>query len=259
MVFHSSSGPASSRAAGGASQQDAHQHQAGVIQAPLKRKRSLSKFYFAKSQSFNCMSDVLKSSAFSKSSLLLAKRSSSSSSSGGGYTHSFPSILEDMSECTSPRGPCPEASTAAVAIALAAAVPAPLQPSPFAAAHSSSLQRHSWDASDCSTSEPFCSMGCYSVAAALDHNCCCHLQQQQQQQQQQLAVVSSLTSRSGSSSLELEAADDSGAACWPEAACSATDSLCMALQTTSLAAATAPQGLLPVAGGSYHGCYMVEV
>lgn len=249
MVFQSSSGAAASKAAERASQQDTRQQMAGVIQAPLKRKRSLSKFYFAKSQSFSCMSDLLKNSAFSKSSLLLAKRSSSSTSSGGG-SHSIPSISEDMSECTSPRGPCLEASTAAVA---AAAGPG-LQQSPFAAVRNSSLQRHSWDASDCSTAEPFCSLVGYSLPAALDHNC-------GMQEQQQLGVVSSLTSRSGSSSLELAAAaDDDDGCCWPEAERCVTDSLCMALQTTSLAAAAAaPQGLLSAAGGSYHGCYMVEV
>jgi hypothetical protein len=223
-----------------------------VNQAPLKRKRSLSKFYFAKSQSFNCMSDLLKNSAFSTSSVLLAKRSSSSSSSGGGYTHPFPSITEDMSECTSPRGPCPEATAAAAAAALAA----PLQPSPFAAVRCSSLQRRSWDASDCSSPEPFCRLGCLNLPAVLDHNSCQHLQQQQQ-----LDAVSSLTSRSGSSSLELAAAEDD-VYCWPgdEAERSATDHLCMALQTTSLAAAAAaPQSLMPVGGGSFHGCYMVEV
>jgi hypothetical protein len=93
-----------------------------------------------------------------------------------------------------------------------------------------------------------------NLPAVLDHNSC-----QQLQQQQQLGVVSSLTSRSGSSSLELAAADDE-VHCWPgdEADRSATDNLCMALQTTSLAAA-APQSLMPVGGGSYHGCYMVEV
>jgi hypothetical protein len=256
MVFHSSSSTARGRAAGSTSQQDSHQHQSGVHQsgvnqAPLKRKRSLSKFYFAKSQSFNCMSDLLKSSVFSKSSLLLAKRSSSSSSSGAG---SFPSISEDMSECTSPRGPFPEASAAAAAAALGVA----LHPSPFAGVRCNSLQRRSWDARDCSSPEPFCSVGCLNLPALLDHNSC---QDVPQQQQQHLDVISSLTSRSGSISLELAASDDE-AGCWPadEADRGTTESLCMALQTTSLAAAAAaPQSLMPVGGGGYLGCYMVEV
>lgn len=219
----------------------------GAHQPALKRRRSLSQFYFAKSQSFNCMSDLLKSSAFSKSSLLLAKRSSSSS---GRHHCSFEGISEDMSECTSPRTPCPSVVTAAAgAVPVPAMAPQLQQESWFAASCCCSLERHSWDGSSCGRrSSDTCSSLPDSLSAAFD--------EQQPQLQPSLGsgvchlnAASSLSSSSDSSMMAAAEADD---ACWCVADRGATDSLCMALQTTSLAAAAAaaatPHGLIGMPG-----------
>lgn len=205
-----------------------------VRRQPLKR-RSLSQFYFSKSQSFNCMEDLLRESAFSRSTLLLAKRSQSQKQQLGA---SFASISEDSSECTSPRMPTP---------------PPTAQPqSPFG---NYSMQRVSWDGSHSTNFSPPPSSCCLlsSLSASAEQP---QLGQLQEHLHQQWPQPQPIPARSAAWRLQADSMNganssctmaDGGAACWSAPSTLATDSLCAALQTTSL---SPPQGLWGMHGYS---------
>lgn len=204
-----------------------------VRRQPLKR-RSLSQFYYSKSQSFNCMEDLLKDSAFSRSTLLLAKRSHSQKQQAGS---SFASISENSSECTGPRVPTP---------------PPAAQQSPFG---NGRLQRVSWDGchSSCSPQPISCCL-LTSLSAAPEQQACQQSQlplqapqlQQHWSQPQPMPARPSAWQLPLGTQFERQASSsmvEGHADCWSAPSSVATDSLCAALQSTSL---SPPQGLLGI-------------
>lgn len=208
-----------------------------VEQPPLRRqplkRRSLSQFYYSKSQSFNCIQDLVKDSAFSRSALLLAKRVSQSQKQTSAVCSS---IFEDHSEPT---------SSQSTGSALAA-----VQPSPFVGC---SLQRYSWDGSQSGNPQPPAASCClFSSLSATPE------QQDQHKPQEQDLHCAAAQREWQSQPLSADyvawrlplgadadhAMEDCRANGWSESNSLATDSLCAALQTAKL---TAPQGLLGMA------------
>jgi hypothetical protein len=209
--------------------------QTPVRRQPLKR-RSLSQFYFSKSQSFNCMQDLLKNSAFSRSTLLLAKRSHSQKHQ---LDPSFGSISEDDSDCTSPRVPTPQ--------------PAEQQQSPFSDCR---MQRLSWDGSHSSCTPQAVSCCMLTSLSAADHQQHqqqlqppLHLPTAQQQWPQPIPVRPSAWHAPLGADAQCQYSSsmaENSSSCWSAPGSLATDSLCAALQSSSL---SPPHGLLGVGVG----------
>lgn len=211
---------------GGSSPHREATDQPPVRRQPLKR-RSLSQFYYNKSQSFNCMQDLLREAAFSSSTVLLAKRSQSQNQQQHGS--SCTCISESNSECTSPRMPMP--------------LPMAQQHSPFG---NCCMQRVSWDGSHSRSLSPQPSSCCLlsSLSAASEHQQQLQIPQQEVWQQARSMPVrptwrvpmDSDADDAGSSTTA-----NCGTGCCSSPGSITTESLCAALQTASL---SSPPGLL---------------
>lgn len=210
---------------GGCSASNESVEQPPLRRQPLKR-RSLSQFYCSKSQSFDCMQDLVKNTAFSRSALLLAKRASQSQKQ---TDFSFARITEDRSEPTSSQ------------------LTGSAQTSPFAGC---CLQRHSWDGSQNGNPQPAvanCSLlSSLSATPEQQHQHSppqqdLHLNRTEQELQPQLMPTKPAAWRLPVHSNADFPMEDCSGDCWSAPSSPVSDGLCAALQTASL---SGPQCLL---------------